>query len=136
MADFLIPKKPEKPDKEFSFPEDLSVLPGDRISFLLSKIGAFRGYVTYLLGIAVAEQKTLERQINLKTSEESRKIDDGSKTQKAIKEEVSLLPEIRELEDKYLEINNKIIRYTSLRDMYQGYIEIISREISRRQSVE
>jgi hypothetical protein len=129
---FSIPEKPESFGNKYKFPEDLSRLSSEQLGEWMSRIGAYRGYVCGLLAVHSVKKMMLEAILNLKSMEHRRSADNGNLTQTAIKEMVSLIPEIQEMNRRVLRSSSNVLFYEQLRDLYQGQIDVLSREISRR----
>jgi len=129
---FSIPAKPNTFGERYIFPEDLTKLDIEGLGQWLGRIGAYRGYVTGLLAVYSVKKMMVESMLTLKSTEQRRARDKGKTTQTAVKEEVSLLPDVQELNRRLLRVSANVEFYSHLQYLYQGQIEVLSREISRR----
>lgn len=129
---FSIPAKPGTFGERYTFPEDLTKLEIEGLGQWLSRIGAYRGYITGLLAVYSVKKMMIESMLTLKSTEQRRARDKGKTTLTAVKEEVSLLPDVQELNRRLLRVSGNVEFYSHLQYLYQGQIEVLSREISRR----
>ena len=127
---FAIPEKPDTFDIPYKFPENLTILTSEDLGSWMSRLVAYRGYVMYLLARAEIDLMFSEGNHKMLTAQEcSTRI--GTVT--AVKNEVSILEEIMELQSKVDNSKKDTIFYTMLKDVYQAQCDVVSREISRRQ---
>ena len=132
IDEFSFPNKPASFGKDYEFPEDLTKLPADNLGALISMLGAYRGYVLSLLARLEPKKKVAGQNYRLKLIEKTRSFD-SERTLTAAKQKAELDPEVRDLLDSMGDFDSKSAFLQTLVLMYTGHIEVLSREISRRQ---
>jgi hypothetical protein len=129
---YSFPIKPETFGVDYVFPEDLTKLTLEALGQLMSRIAAYRGYTLSLLARFEPKKKIGEQVHRLKFIEKTREFDDGG-VQKRAKEKAEIDREVVALSTIVYDNEAKSEFLSTLVTMYTGHIEVISREISRRQ---
>jgi len=132
VKDLSLPAKPDSFGEDYKFPEDMTRLSNEQLSGLMSRLAAYKGYVLFLLALEEVNRRRCENALRIAKSEIFISKDDGKRTQKSINEEIANLPEVKDIAEKLEWHETSIILYTHLKDIYQGHIEVLSRDISRR----
>lgn len=136
LIDFSLPIRPHTFGRDYEFPEDVTRLSSSQIGAWMSRLAAYRGYVLSLLGRSDFRRKCLEAERKVRFIEKCRELDNGiRKTQTAIKEEASLDESIKNLDAKISASERSCGFYRTLSDIYQLQIDVLSREITRRQNL-
>lgn len=126
------PTKPYTFETSYAFPEDITVLSLDDIGRLMSKLGAYRGYVSSNRGIAEFKRRILEEKLKIATIEAKVRINDKTLTATALKESAKIDSNVTQIRNEMLEYEKQTIIYGALVEVYTGQIEILSREMYRR----
>lgn len=132
IKEYSFPVKPDTFGVDYVFPEDLTKLTLDALGQLMSRIAAYRGYTLSLLARFEPKKKIGEQTHRLKLIEKTRSFDDGG-IQKRAKEKAEIDKEVVALSTIVYDNEAKSEFLSTLVTMYTGHIEVISREISRRQ---
>ena len=132
IARFSFPVKPPSFGDSYVFPEDLTRESSSALGTLMSRIASYRGYTLSLLARHEPRRKVSEQRHHLKLVEKTRQFDDGG-VQKRAKEKAEVDAEVVALTNIVNDDEAKSEFLKTLVQMYNGHIEVISREISRRQ---
>lgn len=130
---FSFPAKPPSFGESYVFPEDLTKESSGSLGTLMSRVASYRGYTLSLLARHEPKRKISEQRHHLKLVEKTRQFDDGG-VQKRAKEKAEIDAEVVALTNIVNDDEATSEFLKTLVQMYNGHIEVISREISRRQS--
>jgi len=133
ISKFSFPAKPPSFGNSYVFPEDLTKESISALGALMSRIASYRGYTLSLLARHEPKRKVSEQKHRLKLVEKTREFDDGG-TQRRAKEKAEVDAEVVELTKIVDDFESTSEFLKTLVQMYNGHIEVISREISRRQA--
>ena len=130
---FSFPAKPPSFGDSYVFPEDLTKESSGSLGTLMSRVASYRGYTLSLLARHEPKRKVSEQRHHLKLVEKTRQFDDGG-VQKRAKEKAEIDAEVVALTNIVNDDEATSEFLKTLVQMYNGHIEVISREISRRQA--
>jgi len=139
LDNFPLPVKPHGFSERYRFPEDLTRLSNTEIGQWMSRLAAYRGYVLSIYARSEFKRKGDEvklRIVRAQKQTEIRRNAEKGMTETAVKEAASSDPEIIGFEEAVSKAGRNADFYLTLRDILQGQIEVLSRELSRRSMVE
>lgn len=134
VTGFPIPTKPSTFGKPYTFPEDVAGIGSTDLGKWLFKLAGWKGYTVKLLAVAdsvnYVMNEVLEAKITMKmaTYVTDKKMVKEAMRGKIIGEDA----ELKELKCKAIEKTGEVMMLKRLLDMYSSQLDIVSREISRR----
>jgi len=132
---FSFPKKPTTFGDEYQFPEEISMITLNDLGKWLFKLAGWKGYSLRLLGISEIEESILDDTYSVSISKKMSEIESDKRIVKEmmIGKIISENEPIKNLKIKLIEKSAEVLGLKRLVELYSIQLEVISREISRRQ---
>jgi hypothetical protein len=134
ITGFPTPNKPSTFGKPYTFPEDIAGVGSTDLGKWLFKLAGWKGYTVKLLAVAdsvnYVMNEVLEAKITMKmaTFVSDKKMVKDALRGKIIGEDA----ELKELKCRSIEKTGEVMMLKRLLEMYSSQLDIVSREISRR----
>jgi hypothetical protein len=125
---------PRKPTVARAFPVDLTKKTGEQLGKLQSYFRAQLGYVLHQSALTDFAILFVAREYTNTKRRWFLHLDPGDKsmTKDSIEGRVHNVPEVKELDNLYTILQGELIVWNNSREELKGYLETISRELSRR----
>ena len=134
IGEFPLPNKPSTFGKPYDFPEDIAHITSTDLGRWLFKMAGYKGYAIKMLTYAEVEESILKDVYAARISQEMAKIE----AQKKINKEsmIGMIlnehDDVKKLRKRIMDKTASIIKGKRVIEIYSMELEVISREISRR----
>lgn len=135
-----VPTRPQGLGKEYSFPTDPIQIDMQQLGKLRMQLAAYLGYTKLLLGGEDMAYTALKKAYDIRMDLHAQHVIDTSNATRPPGRETAQViamarnPEMKEIYQDLIEREAKVKKLQTQADIYQGHLDALSREQSRRES--
>ena len=132
---FSLPQKPQTFGKDYDFPEDITGISSMSLGQWLFKLAAWKGYALRVLALSETESVVMEATYDTTIAKNLSELEIDKKlhTKEAlIGKIISSNEQIKNLRIKLIEKKGEVVSLKRIVELYTMQLDVISREISRR----
>jgi len=134
LSSYSLPNKPTTFGKDYDFPEDINKLTSQELGKWMFKLAAWKGYALRMASVTESEASLVEDAYNVLLAKAASEVILEKRINKELLSGRALAsnPDLQKLKVRFMETAAEVISLKRVLEIYTMEIEIISREITRR----